>query len=67
LIAVVAVLVGVPAAWILAMSLTPVLWKLEPTLHVEFAGHSGPADWFFYLVFAIVVPGLFLVFRRLAR
>jgi hypothetical protein len=25
--------------------LTPLLWKLESPLHMELAGHSGPANW----------------------
>jgi len=67
LIAIVAVAVGLPAGWILAMSLTPVLWKLEPILHMELAGHSGPSDWVFYGVWAIVVPALFFLLKRIVR
>jgi hypothetical protein len=68
LIAVVlAILIGFPAGWIVAMLSTPLLWKLEPVLHVELAGHSGPSDWVFYVVWAIVIPGLFLVFRRASK
>jgi len=67
LIAIVAVAVGLPAGWILAMSLTPVLWKLEPILHMELAGHSGPSDWVFYVVWAIVVPALFFLLKRIVR
>jgi uncharacterized RDD family membrane protein YckC len=63
-----AVLVGFPAGWVLAMAMTPVLWRLEPVLHTELAGHSGPSDWIFYLVWALVIPGLFFIFRhRLSR
>lgn len=58
-----ALVVGLPAGWILSMLLTPVLWRLEPILHMELAGHSGPSDWIFYVVWAIVVPALFLLFR----
>src|SRR3989442_4473924 len=43
LIAIAAVVIGLPVGWILAMSLTPVLWKLDPLLHLELAGHSGPS------------------------
>jgi hypothetical protein len=67
LIAIVAVVVGLPFGWILAMSLTPVLWKLEPILHMELAGHSGPSDWVFYVIFAIVIPALFFLLKRIAR
>lgn len=58
-----ALLIGFPAGWIIAMLLTPLLWKLEPILHVELAGHSGPSDWVIYLVCALVIMGLFLLFR----
>ncbi len=64
---VVAVVVGLPVGWILAMAVTPVLWKLEPILHMELAGHSGPADWVFYVVWAIVVPALFFLLKRIFR
>ena len=60
-----AVLVGFPLGWIGAMALTPLLWRLEPVLHMELAGHSGPSDWIFYLVWALVIPGVFFVFRRM--
>ena len=58
--------VGLPLGWITAMLLTPALWRLEPVLHVELAGHSGPSDWVFYLVWAVVVPALFWVFKFVA-
>lgn len=60
-----AVLVGFPAGWILAMALTPLLWRLEPVLHLELAGHSGPSDWVFYVVWVFVIPGLFFIFRHM--
>jgi hypothetical protein len=55
--------IGVPTGWIGSMLLTPILWRLEPILHMELAGHSGPADWVFYVVWGIVISGLFLIFR----
>ena len=55
--------VGLPLGWIAAMLLTPVLWRLEPILHIELAGHSGPSDWVFYVVWAVVLPTLFFFFR----
>ena len=58
-----AVLIGLPLGWMIAMLLTPVLWRLEPILQMELAGHSGPSDWIFYLVWALVVPFLFILFR----
>ncbi|HLY43902.1 MAG TPA: hypothetical protein VKR52_22005 [Terracidiphilus sp.] len=58
-----ALVLGLPAGWILAMALTPLLWRLEAPLHMELAGHSGPSDWIFYLVWALVIPAFFLFFR----
>ena len=62
-----------PLGWIVAIFLTPLLWRLEPVLHTELAGHSGPSDSIFYLVWAMLVPTLFALFfwklraRRRAR
>jgi len=67
LLALVSVLLGLPFSWIVAVSLTPVLWKLEPIFHMELAGHSGPSDWVFYVVFAVVVLVLFVLLKRLSR
>lgn len=64
---VIAVVVGLPLGWIVAMSLTPTLWRLEPVLHMELAGHSGPSDWVFIVVWAIVAIVLFLFLRALFK
>lgn len=60
-----AVVIGLPLGWLVAMMLTPVLWDLEPVLHMELAGHSGPSDWIFYVVWAIAIPSLFAMLRRI--
>jgi len=60
---VLAVVVGLPVGWLCAMLLTPLLWRLEPVLHMELAGHSGPADWVLYTVWLVISLGLFLLFR----
>lgn len=62
-----AVAFGLPVGWVASMFLTPVLWDLEPILHMELAGHSGPSDWVFYVVWSILIPILFVAFRRLIR
>jgi ABC-type antimicrobial peptide transport system permease subunit len=62
-----ALLVGLPLGWILTMMATPLLWRLEPILKMELAGHSGPSDWVFYLGWGIVVPSLFLLFREMGQ
>jgi ABC-type antimicrobial peptide transport system permease subunit len=59
----IAVVVSLPLGWIVAMLLTPVLWRLEPVLHLELAGHSGPSDWVLLVIWAIVAIGVFLVLR----
>jgi len=60
----IAVIVSLPFGWIVAMLLTPVLWRLEPVLNLELAGHSGPSDWVFMVIWAIVAVAFFLVLRR---
>jgi len=58
-----AIVIGMPSGWLAAMLLTPVLWRLEPVLHMELAGHAGPSDWIFYVVWAVVIPGLFVLLQ----
>ena len=53
--------------WIAAMLLTPALWRLEPVLHMELAGHSGPSDWVFVVMWVIVAVAMFLTIRVLLR
>jgi uncharacterized membrane protein len=60
----IAMIASLPLAWIVAMLLTPVLWRLEPVLNLELAGHSGPSDWVFMVIWAMVVVVFFLVLRR---
>ena len=62
-----ALVVGLPVGWILTMLATPLLWRLEPVLHMELAGHSGPSDWVFYVFWFFVLPVLFLIFRTALR
>ena len=61
-----AIVIGLPLGWIIAMLMTPILWRLEPVLHLELAGHSGPSDWVFCLVWGVVLPTLFFLFRGIA-
>ena len=50
---VIAVPVALVSAFLTGMLLTPVLWKLEPVLGMELAGHSGPCDWILWTLFAL--------------
>jgi len=64
---VLALVIGFPVGWIAAMAATPLLWKLEPALGMELAGHSGPSDWIFCVVWAIVLPLIFMLARAVLR
>jgi hypothetical protein len=63
----VAIAVGFPIGWIFTMLATPFLWKLEPVLHMELAGHSGPSDWVFLAGWGIVIPAMFAIVYVLLR
>ena len=67
ILGVLSVVVGVPLASILAIYCTPLFRRLEPILHLQLTGHSGPLDLVFYAAFVIVIPSLFLLLRRLMR
>jgi hypothetical protein len=62
---VLAVVVGLPLGWIVTMMATPLLWRLEPVLHMELAGHSGPSDWILFVGWGCAITVLFFLFRRL--
>ena len=62
-----ALVLGLPIGWILTMLATPLLRRLEPVLHMELAGHSGPSDWVFYVSWALLIPILFQFFRVALR
>jgi hypothetical protein len=64
---VLSLVIGLPLGAMVTILLTPVLWDLEPVLHMELAGHSGPADWVFEVMWAVEIPLLFLTFRWLLR
>jgi hypothetical protein len=63
-----AVFVGcVPITGVVAIVLTPLLWKLEDVVRVELAGHSGPSDWVLYVLHTVVVAVIFLMVLRISR
>jgi hypothetical protein len=58
----------VPATLFVAFWVTVLLvplWRwIEGDFGIEAIGHSGPAEWCFYLVFAILLaPGLYAFWR----
>ena len=64
---VVAAVAAIPASFVTAMLLTPVLWRLEPVLRMELAGHSGPADWIITTIFGVFTAVLSIILLRLAH
>lgn len=67
---VVAAIVSFPVSFVGAMMLTPVLYRLEPLLRMELAGHSGPSDRIIVAIFGITtiaVAGAILWLQRSAR
>ena len=45
----------VPLAFALTIALMPVWLRIEVHYGIEAVGHSGPADWCFWLVYALLV------------
>lgn len=54
-----AAVVAFPVSFVGGMLLTPVLWRLEPVVGLELAGHSGPSDWVLETMFGITTVVLF--------
>jgi hypothetical protein len=68
LMVVVLSLAAVPAAAIATFLLYPLWSWIEATYGIESVGHSGPAEWCFMLVYAIVIVILLpLLWRRWRR
>jgi hypothetical protein len=58
---------GFVFTFIAAIVCTPLLWRLEPVLGIELAGHSGPSDWvlwLFFAVFVLMIEALLVYSRR---
>ena len=64
---VVSTIVSLPAAFIVGALMTPVLWKLEPVLGVELAGHSGPSDWILLALSATLTVGVTALYAWTTR
>ena len=63
----VSAVVSVPLAFTSTILMNPLLGRLEATYGVELTGHSGPADWVFEMVFAVIAVALFLVLLLVTR
>ena len=49
------VLLGVPVTFFATIALLPLWSEIERRYGIESVGHSGPADWCFWVVFVIYV------------
>ena len=63
------VLLGVPVTFFATIALLPLWSEIERRYGIESVGHSGPADWCFWLVFVIYLGVALAVARpfRLRR
>lgn len=48
----------IPVTVIVGAVLTPALSKLESSAGLELAGHSGPADWVLWSLWAVLTAGI---------
>jgi hypothetical protein len=57
------VVLGVPVAFVMTIALLPLWSAIERRYGIESVGHSGPADWCFWLVFVIYLGAAWAVAR----
>ena len=61
-----AVLVSMPLAIVLTLLLYPLWSWVESSTGFESVGHSGPAEWCYVTVFALLIAGV-MVFRQIRQ
>ena len=57
------VLLGVPVTFFATIALLPLWSAVERRYGIESVGHSGPADWCFWTVFAIYLAVALMIGR----
>ena len=62
-----AAIVAFPVSFVCGMLMTPLLWRLEPVLKMELAGHSGPSDWILGTLFAVMTIAIAAVLFWVTR
>jgi hypothetical protein len=67
LVVLAAALALLPVAVAVTLLLVPLWRRLEASTGIESIGHSGPADWCFWLVYALLLAGAALVAPWLRR
>jgi hypothetical protein len=63
----IAAIASIPLTFVVAMLLTPALWRLEAAVGMELAGHSGPSDWIFWTIFGLFTVVLSIILLRPTR
>ncbi|HEX6906950.1 MAG TPA: hypothetical protein VF154_10105 [Terriglobales bacterium] len=66
-IVVAAVVLGFPMGFMAAVISAPFWGWFESTTGIESLGHSGPDDWVFYLMFALCMVLLLVIFEIALR
>ena len=64
---IIAAMLGIPAGGLAAFLLTPLLWDLEPVIHLELAGHSGPADGVIITIIFTTMLIIFMILRLFGK
>lgn len=64
---IISIVIAIPIGFLLAVLMTPLLWRLEEIIPVELAGHSGPADWVFLTVAALTAAAIFILLLILEK
>ena len=66
LVAIACAIIAAPIAFIVTLVLMPLWSWIESATGVESVGHSGPASWCFWVVYAGITAGLAYMLRRSA-
>lgn len=64
---VISLLIAFPGTFVVSFLMTPLLWRLEPVLGIELAGHSGPADWVFEVNLVVIAVLAFVLLKIASR
>jgi hypothetical protein len=64
---VIAAIVSIPLTLVVAMLLTPALWRLEAVVGMDLGGHSGPSEWIIWTMFGLFTVVLSIILLRLTR
>jgi hypothetical protein len=57
------IVIGIPVTFAATIALLPLWSMIERRYGIESVGHSGPADWCFWLVFSLYLVAAWAVAR----